>query len=230
MKVAVVVFPVSTGDEDTLRAYASIVGSNNVGYVWHQETSLEGYDAVALPGGFSYGDHLRAGAIAAKSPIMQAVRVAAEKGYPVLGICNGFQILVEAGLLPGAFRHNDDLRFHCKSVHLRVENKDNPFTREFRPGEVMELPIAHGEGNFYVSDEEEKRLTATGQIVLRYSQADGTVSKQANPNGSVGNIAGILNEKGNVLGMMPHPERNASPLLGNGDGLRLLQSMVGVTR
>jgi phosphoribosylformylglycinamidine synthase len=189
-----------------------------VEYVWHAETSLDGFDAVMIPGGFSYGDYLRSGAIARFAGIMPAVVRAARAGRPVLGVCNGFQILLEAGLLPGAMLRNRDLKFICDTVRLKVENNDTLFTSLYKKGEVIRIPIAHGEGNYYCDDVTLKTLRANRQIVFSY-EGD-------NPNGSRANIAGVVNAAGNVLGMMPHPERAADALLGSDDGLRLFQSIL----
>jgi phosphoribosylformylglycinamidine synthase subunit PurQ / glutaminase len=187
-------------------------------YVGHDETSLDGYDAVLLPGGFSFGDYLRTGAIARFSPIMSEVVKAAEAGKPVLGVCNGFQVLLEAGLLPGAMRRNESLKFICRPVSLKVENNETMFTNQYKQDEVITIPVAHGEGNYYCDEETLKGLKENNQIVFTY---EGT-----NPNGSIENIAGITNEQGNVLGMMPHPERAVDPLLGGADGLQLFKSIV----
>ena len=188
-----------------------------VEYVWHDATSLDGFDAILLPGGFSYGDYLRTGAIARFSNVMQEVVKAAEAGKPVLGVCNGFQILLEAGLLPGAMRRNESLKFICKNVELRVENNETMFSGSYKQGETIQIPVAHGEGNYYCDEETLTRLKENKQIVFTYTN---------NPNGSLADIAGIMNEQGNVLGMMPHPERAVDELLGGGDGVKLFQSIV----
>ncbi|MBX6377170.1 MAG: phosphoribosylformylglycinamidine synthase subunit PurQ [Clostridia bacterium] len=224
MRVGVVVFPGSNCDRDVLYACEALDGCR-ASFVWHQERDLKGFDAVVLPGGFSYGDYLRPGAIARFAPAVEATAEFAERGGLVLGICNGFQILCEAGLLPGALRRNEGRRFVCAPVFLRVENPATPFTRLYRPGEVVTMPIAHGQGNYYAEPEVLAALEAGGQVVFRYCDASGAAVPEANPNGSVHNIAGICNRRGNVLGMMPHPERAADPLLGGTDGLRLFQSM-----
>ncbi|RMG64550.1 MAG: phosphoribosylformylglycinamidine synthase subunit PurQ [Calditrichaeota bacterium] len=224
MKSAVIVFPGSNCDRDVFRALARF--GLNPSYVWHKETSLAGFDLVVLPGGFSYGDYLRAGAIARFSPIMREVVRVAEKGIRVLGICNGFQILTEAGLLPGALLRNAHLRFVCKYVWVRVENASTPFTAALGKQKTLKIPIAHGEGNYYADAEILAELEAGNQIVFRYATPDGQVSPAANPNGSVANIAGIINRKGNVLGMMPHPERAVEPLLGSTDGQWIFQSLL----
>jgi phosphoribosylformylglycinamidine synthase len=206
-------------------ALTTILGQS-ARYVDHRESDLSEFDAVILPGGFSYGDHLRCGAVARFAPVMEAVIRFADRGGPVLGICNGFQILQEARLLPGALLRNDSCEFRCEWVHLRVERAESPFTRDCRPGQVLRVPISHGEGNFYADPQTLQSLEQGGQIVFRYSTPDGRVTRDANPNGSLGNIAGIVNARGNVLGMMPHPERACEPLLGGADGLWILRSAV----
>lgn len=217
MKFAVIVFPGSNCDVDMYHAIKDELGEQ-VEYVWHDSDSLEGFDGILLPGGFSYGDYLRTGAIARFSKVMKEVVKAAEEGKPVLGVCNGFQILLEAGLLPGAMRRNDSLSFICKPVELKVENSETMFTREYGQGETITIPVAHGEGNYYCDQETLETLKTNKQIVFTYHGE--------NPNGSLENIAGITNEKGNVLGMMPHPERAVDELLGGADGLKLFQSIV----
>ncbi len=224
MKVGVVTFPGSNCDYDAYAAFRHVLGVP-VEFLWHQSTDLCGSDLVVLPGGFSYGDYLRAGAIARFSPIMEKVISFAHGGGRVIGICNGFQVLTEAGLLPGALRRNEHLRFSCKYVYIRVENTDTVFTGLCRPGEVLRIPIAHAEGNYYHHDESIDALRTTGRIVFRYCERDGTVSEQSNPNGSIDNIAGIINDEGNVLGMMPHPERAVESVLGSTDGLRIFESL-----
>lgn len=224
MKVAVVTFPGSNCDYDLYKAIQQVGGAPT--FVWHRERGLDGYDAVMLPGGFSYGDYLRAGAIARMSPIMEDVVTYANKGGPVFGVCNGFQILCEAGLLPGALIKNATLRFESRDVFLRVERTDSIFTADYDAGQVLRIPIAHGEGNYEADKETLERLEAEGRVVFRYVDAGGTVTDEANPNGSWHNIAGIRNEQGNVLGMMPHPERSMEPLLGSSDGLPLFTSLV----
>lgn len=219
------IFPGSNCDVDAYHALADVL-EQDVRYIWHRSADLEGVDCVIIPGGFSYGDYLRAGALARFSPVMEAVRGFAAGGGLVLGICNGFQILCEAGLLPGALRRNDDLHFHCEFVHLRVENAGTPFTRLCRPGEVLAVPIAHGEGNYYVDEGILAVMERRGQVVFRYCEPDGRVTAAANPNGSVGNVAGVCNEAGNVLGMMPHPERVVEEIIGGTDGLKILRSIL----
>ena len=224
MRFGIIVFPGSNCDHDCRYITRDILGEPTT-LIWHKETSLADVDVVVIPGGFSYGDYLRAGAIARFSPIMKAVVDFASNGGLTLGICNGFQILVEAGLLPGALLRNRSLKFLCKPVHVRVENNQSPFTSLYTPGEPLSLPIAHAEGNYYVDDATLARLKERNQIVFRYCDEKGEVPAAANPNGSVWNIAGVSNEAGNVLGMMPHPERAADSILGGEDGLKLFQSL-----
>lgn len=220
----IVVFPGSNCDHDTEYALASFEGVRPV-LLWHNEHDLRGVDLVVLPGGFSYGDYLRAGAIARFSPIMQEVVDFALKGYPVLGICNGFQVLLESGLLEGALSRNRDKKFICSPTTIRVENAATAFTSRCRPQEVLSIPIAHGEGNYFAPPEVIDRLEGNGQIVFRYCDARGNVTHESNPNGSIGNIAGIINREGNVLGLMPHPERASETLLGSADGRTLFESL-----
>ncbi|MEE9904692.1 phosphoribosylformylglycinamidine synthase subunit PurQ [Chlorobium sp.] len=220
----IVVFPGSNCDHDTEYAVASFKGVRPV-LLWHNEHDLRGVDLVVLPGGFSYGDYLRAGAIARFSPIMQEVVDFARKGYPVLGICNGFQVLLESGLLEGALSRNRDKKFICSPTNIRVENAATSFTSRCRPQEVLSIPIAHGEGNYFAPPEVIDRLEVNGQIVFRYCDAQGNVTPESNPNGSIGNIAGIINREGNVLGLMPHPERASETLLGSADGRKLFESL-----
>lgn len=217
MRIAVIVFPGSNCDIDMYHAIKDELGEQ-VEYVWHDSESLADFDGILLPGGFSYGDYLRTGAIARFSNVMNEVIKAAEAGKPVLGVCNGFQILLEAGLLPGAMRRNESLSFICKPAELKVENNQTMFSGEYKEGQVINIPIAHGEGNYYCDEETLAKLKENNQIVFTYHQK--------NPNGSLANIAGIMNEKGNVLGMMPHPERAVDDLLGGADGLKLFQSIV----
>jgi phosphoribosylformylglycinamidine synthase subunit PurQ / glutaminase len=226
MKCGVVVFPGSNCDHDAYHVLKHVL-DQDVTFLWHQDDSLQGSDLVVLPGGFSYGDYLRAGAMASLSPVMSAVRRHAEAGGLVLGICNGFQVLLEAGLLPGAMRRNASLRFQCKDVHLKVERADLPFTRQLSAGQVLRMPIAHAEGNYEDAPEKLDALEAAGQVVFRYCMPDGTVTPEANPNGAARNIAGICNAQGNVLGLMPHPERCSEPILGNTYGLALFAGAVG---
>jgi phosphoribosylformylglycinamidine synthase len=225
MKFAVVVFPGSNCDHDAYHAVRHVLGQP-AEFVWHKDRSLAGADVVILPGGFSHGDYLRTGAIARFSPIMAAVGAAAAEGRPVLGICNGFQILLECGLLPGAMLRNRDLSFHCEFVHLRVERADTPFTRRASAGQVLRLPIAHGEGNYYAPPDVMAALEASGRVIFRYVDASGEATDQANPNGSLNNVAGICSERRNVVGLMPHPERACEAALGSTDGLALFESVV----
>ncbi len=226
VRFAVLVFPGTWSDGDCYYVLDEILGQS-VDYVWHRQSDLSQYDCVVLPGGFSYGDYLRCGAIARFSPVMEAVARHAESGRLVLASCNGFQILCEAGLLPGVLRRNDSLQFRCQPVDLRVETADTPFTRECRVGQVLRVPIAHGEGNYYADEATLDRLEAKGQVVFRYCTPEGLVTPEANPNGSLRNIAGIVNERGNVLGMMPHPERVSERLMGGEDGLFIWRSVLG---
>ncbi|MGQ0665605.1 MAG: phosphoribosylformylglycinamidine synthase subunit PurQ [Nitrospiraceae bacterium] len=225
MKFGVVVFPGSNCDHDCQHVFRDVLGQD-VTMVWHKETSLAGLDGVILPGGFSYGDYLRTGAIARFSPVMNAVREFAAGGGVVLGICNGFQILLEAGLLPGAMLRNKSLHFICRDIYVRVENAATPFTNACMPGQVLKIPVAHADGNYYTDPVTLAGLQANAQVVFRYCMADGKVTSEACPNGSLDNIAGIRNAAGNVLGMMPHPERCAEDMLGNEDGRLILASMV----
>ncbi|MBX3299923.1 MAG: phosphoribosylformylglycinamidine synthase subunit PurQ [Acidobacteria bacterium] len=224
MKFGVVVFPGSNCDHDAYHVVSKHLGQP-VDFIWHKETDLSGYDAIIVPGGFSYGDYLRAGALARFSPVMQAIKQFAAEGKFVFGICNGFQILCEAGLLPGALMRNAGLHFICRHVTLKVENGSTPFTCEVDPDKVLSIPIAHAEGNYTCDDETYHRLEENGQIVFRYCDADGSVTPESNPNGARGNIAGICNENRNVLGMMPHPERACEDLLGSSDGREVFLSL-----
>jgi phosphoribosylformylglycinamidine synthase len=224
-KFGVVVFPGSNCDHDAHYVAGTIL-QQEARLIWHKESSLGDLDVVILPGGFSYGDYLRCGALARFSPIMKDVIRFANNGGMVLGICNGFQILVEAGLLPGVLLRNASLKFACKYVNLRVENADTRFTSRCAKGEVLEMPIAHGDGNYFTDDETLRRLEDNGQIVFRYCERDGRITDAANPNGSLSNIAGIINEGGNVMGMMPHPERASDPVLGHTDGRKVFDSLV----
>lgn len=223
MNVAIVTFPGSNCDYDLYKA-AQQVGADAT-FVWHRERGLAGYDAVLLPGGFSYGDYLRAGAIARMSPVMEDVVAFANAGGPVLGVCNGFQILCEAGLLPGALVRNAQLRFEGRDVFMRVDRNDTLFTSDYAAGQILRIPIAHGEGNYEADAETLDALEAEGRIVFRYVDVDGDATEAANPNGSWHNIAGIMNEAGNVLGMMPHPERAMEDVLGSTDGVALFTSL-----
>jgi phosphoribosylformylglycinamidine synthase len=225
MKFAVVVFPGSNCDHDAYYAVRHVLGQE-AAFVWHKETGLGGADVVIVPGGFSHGDYLRTGAIARFSPVMAPVQEFAARGGPVLGICNGFQILLECGLLPGAMLRNRDLKFHCEHVGVRVEQLDTPFTGSCRRGQVLRLPIAHGEGNYYAPPDVLGELEAAGRIVFRYATPQGEATDAANPNGSVDNIAGICNAARNVVGLMPHPERACESSVGSTDGLALFESVV----
>ena len=230
MRFAVLVFPGTWSDHDCHYVLREVLGQE-ADLVWHREADLSSYDCLVLPGGFSYGDYLRCGAIARFSPAMEAVARHAEAGRPVIGICNGFQILCEAGLLPGALIRNESRQFRCQDVHLRVENVDSSFTRLCDPGQVLRLTIAHGEGRYYADEATLDDLETTGRVAFRYCTPDGEITEEANPNGSLRNIAGIVNRAGNVLGMMPHPERAGEPLMGGDDGLVLWRSVIeaGVT-
>lgn len=224
MRFGVVVFPGSNA-RDCSYVIAHVLG-HPVSSIWYQEQDLAGFDCVLIPGGFSYGDYVRAGAIAALAPVIEGVRDFAEKGGLVLGIGNGFQTLVEAGLLPGAILPNQELLFRCHDVFLKVENTATPFTNSYRAGEVISSPIAHSEGNFYLAENELARLEQAGQVVFRYCTAEGEVTAEANPNGSTANIAGLCSAEGNVLGLMPHPERCAEEILGNTSGRVLFLSIL----
>ena len=225
MKFAVVVFPGSNSDRDAWYAAGQVLGQQ-AELVWHKNTDLAGADAVILPGGFAHGDYLRTGAIARFSPIMAAVARFAERGGPVLGICNGFQVLLEAGLLPGAMVRNRSVKFVSRHVHVRVEHTDTPFTSSCARGQLLELPIAHGEGNYFADPEAIRELEAQRQVIFRYTDAAGEATDAANPNGSINNIAGICNRARNVAGLMPHPERACEAALGSADGRAVLQSIV----
>ncbi len=225
VRVGVVVYPGSNCDHDAYHVQKHVLGASPR-FIWHKETTLGVVDAVILPGGFSYGDYLRAGSIASLSPVMGAVVEFAKRGGPVMGICNGFQVLVEAGLLPGALLRNRGLRFIHQDVYLKVENAATRFTSACPPGKTLRMPIAHAEGNYFADAEARRRLEDQGHVVFRYCDADGNESEAANPNGSLGAIAGIMNEAGNVLGMMPHPERASERELGCEDGRFVLESLL----
>lgn len=225
MKVGVLVFPGTWSHQDFGHVLEDVLRVP-WGYLWHKETSVAGYDCLILPGGFAHGDYLRCGAIARFSPVMEAVIRFAREGGPVIGSCNGFQILCEAGLLPGALLRNTSLQFRCGWAHIRTENAATPFTRTLAPGRVLRVPISHGEGRYHAEPETLAAMRARGQIVFRYTTADGEATAAANPNGSLENIAGVCNEAGNVVGLMPHPERAAEAILGSEDGLPLFQGVL----
>ncbi len=227
MNFGVIVFPGSNGDHDALHAIGEVLGQP-VRAIWHRETSLDGIECVIVPGGFAYGDYLRAGAIARFSPIMGAVERFAREGGPVLGICNGFQVLTEAQLLPGSLLRNAELEFRSQWVHVRTERIDTPFTSGLAVGDVLRLPIAHGEGSYFAAPEELARIEANGQVVFRYCDPTGAVTPATNFNGSLNDIAGVCNEQRNVVGLMPHPERGAEAILGGDDGRRILESALSV--
>lgn len=225
IKFGVLVFPGSNCDHDAHFAAATIM-RQEARFIWHKESSVGDVDVVVVPGGFSYGDYLRCGAIAQFSPIMKDVVRFANEGGTVIGICNGFQILTEAGLLPGALLRNESLKFVCRDVFLRVEQTGTRFTSQCAQGDVLRIPVAHGEGRYVADADVLRRLEDEGRVVFRYATPEGEITRDANPNGSTNNIAGIVNEAGNVLGMMPHPERAADPALGNTDGQRVFQSLI----
>jgi phosphoribosylformylglycinamidine synthase len=216
MKFGVVIFPGSNCDHDCYYAIKTVTGKP-VEFIWHQDTSVKGFDAVILPGGFAYGDYLRTGALAKFSPVMQAVRAFADKGGLVIGICNGFQILTEAGLLPGALMRNSNMKYICKFLQIRTETTDTPFTNQLKKRQVLNVPIGHGEGNYFADEDTLKELEGNGQVAFRYLE---------NPNGSIHDIAGIVNKGRNVLGMMPHPDRSSEQILGSTDGKLIFESMV----
>ncbi|MDE3199826.1 MAG: phosphoribosylformylglycinamidine synthase subunit PurQ [Acidobacteriota bacterium] len=225
MKFGVLVFPGSNCDHDTYNVIAEIA-HQPVTFLWHDSEDLQGVDAVLVPGGFAYGDYLRTGAIARFSPVMQAVRKFAASGGYVLGICNGFQIITEAGLLPGALMRNAGLKYICKQVYLRTETTNSIFTQGLTKGEVLKIPIGHMEGNYFCSEEEFARLQSEDRVAFRYCTPKGEITPEANPNGSLSNIAGVINEGRNVLGMMPHPDRSSEGLLGSADGWKIFASMI----
>ncbi len=225
MKFGILVFPGSNCDHDCYHVVKHVFGQE-AGYIWHKDTDVAGYDCLILPGGFSYGDYLRTGSIARFSPVMNEVVSFAAKGGLVLGICNGFQILTEAGLLPGVLMRNRDLKFICSHATLRVENNRTAFTNAYGAHQVVDIPIAHADGNYYAGEDTIKELEDSGRVVFRYADRDGTTSEEANPNGSVANIAGVVNEAGNVMGMMPHPERASEEVLGCTDGRGVFESII----
>ena len=225
MRFGIIVFPGTWSDTDCHHAVNGVLGQE-AEYVWHRQTSISGYDCLVLPGGFSYGDYLRPGAMAGLSPIMGAVRDFANGGGLVIGICNGFQVLCESGLLPGALLRNEHLEYRCQWTNLKTERVDTPFTRACQPGQVLQVPVSHGEGNYFADETTLDQLESEGRILFRYCDASGEITREANPNGAARNIAGIVNAGGNVLGMMPHPERCCEEVLGSADGKLLFQSIV----
>ena len=225
MKFGIVVFPGTWSDRDCFYSIHNIMGQQ-ASYIWHKETDIRGYDCIVLPGGFSYGDYLRTGAIARFSPVMEAVAEFAAQGRPVIGICNGFQILCEAHLLPGVLLRNEHLQYRCQWTYLKAENTATPFTNKCEKGQVLKIPISHYEGNYYTDNDTLKMLEDRGRVVFRYARPDGSVTREANPNGALNNIAGIVNAQGNVLGMMPHPERSCEDVLGSTDGNIIWESIV----
>ena len=225
MKIAIIQFGGSNCDLDVLHVLQDVVGVD-AELVWYKEEDLSQYDGAIIPGGFSYGDYLRAGAIAARTPIMDAVKKMASEGKPIMGICNGFQVLTESGLLDGALTTNKYPKFRCETTYLKIENTDTPFTSKFKKGEIVKIPIAHMEGNFYADKDTLARLNDNGQVVFKYADINGNVTDNVNPNGSQENIAGIINATGNVIGLMPHPERASEAILGSDDGIKMFQSMV----
>ena len=225
MKFGIVVFPGTWSDRDCYYSIHNICGQDAV-YIWHKETDLSGCDCIVLPGGFSYGDYLRTGAIARYSPVMDSVADFSRKGRPVIGICNGFQVLCEAHLLPGVLRQNDHLQYRCQWTYLKTENNTTPFTTKCRKGQVLKIPISHYEGRYYADDSVIKELEDTDRVAFRYGTPSGEITKEANPNGALNNIAGIVNKRGNVLGMMPHPERSCEDILGSSDGNIIWESII----
>lgn len=225
MKFGVVVFPGSNCDQDCFYVVKDVL-KQPVKYIWHKDTELDNLDCIILPGGFSYGDYLRTGAVARFSPVMDSVIDFAKRGGIVIGICNGFQILLESGLLPGAMLRNTNLHFICKYVYIKTENIKTPFTNLCKKNQILKIPIAHNEGNYHIDDDGLKSLEKNGQIVFRYCSPDGDFNKESNPNGALANIAGIINREGNVLGMMPHPERSSEAELGSEDGFLILRSIL----
>jgi phosphoribosylformylglycinamidine synthase len=225
MKFGVVVFPGSNCDQDCFYVIKDVL-KQSVKYIWHKDVKLDNFDCIILPGGFSYGDYLRTGAIARFSPVMDSIIDFAHQGGLIIGICNGFQILLESGLLPGAMLRNTNLHFICKYVYIKTEDSNTPFTNLLRKNQVLRIPIAHNEGNYYIDEQGLEKLEKNSQIIFRYCSPNGEVSKKFNPNGSLANIAGIINKKGNVLGMMPHPERSSEAELGSEDGRLIFGSIV----
>jgi len=225
MKFGIVVFPGTWSDRDCYYSVHNICGQD-AAFIWHKETDLSGCDCIILPGGFSYGDYLRTGAIARFSPVMESVADFSKKGRPVIGICNGFQVLCEANLLPGVLRQNEHLQYRCQWTYLKTENNSTPFTNKCKNGQVLKIPISHYEGRYYASDDVIKGLEDGGRVAFRYGTPAGEVTKEANPNGALNNIAGIVNKQGNVLGMMPHPERSCEDILGSRDGNIIWESII----
>jgi len=225
MKFGIVVFPGTWSDRDCFYSVHNICGQDAV-YIWHKETDLAGCDCIILPGGFSYGDYLRTGAIARFSPVMEAVADFSKKGRPVIGICNGFQVLCEANLLPGVLRQNEHLQYRCQWTYLKTENIATPFTNKCKKGQVLKIPISHYEGRYYAGDDVIKELEDGGRVAFRYGTPAGEITAAANPNGALNNIAGIVNKRGNVLGMMPHPERSCENVLGSVDGNIIWESII----
>ena len=228
MKTGIVVFPGTWSDKDCMYVFRDLL-KQSTEYIWHQETDLSKYECIVIPGGFSYGDYLRAGAIARFAPVMKSITNFAKDGGLVIGICNGFQVLCEAGLLPGALMRNDHLQFRCKWVNLKTETISTPFTKTITSLNPLRVPISHGEGQYYVNDDTLKELERDDRIVFRYCEPNGDVTKESNPNGSINNIAGIINANRNVLGMMPHPEKACEDILGSSDGLSIFESIVNST-
>jgi phosphoribosylformylglycinamidine synthase subunit PurQ / glutaminase len=225
LKFGIVVFPGTWSDRDCFYSVHNMMGQK-ASYIWHKDTDLNGCDCIILPGGFSYGDYLRTGAIARFSPVMDSVADFAAKGKPVIGICNGFQVLCEAHLLPGVLRQNEHLQYRCQWTYLKTENPGTPFTNKCKKGQVLKIPISHYEGNYYADSDIIKELEDTNRIAFRYATSDGKITKEANPNGALNNIAGIVNKQGNVLGMMPHPERSCEDILGSTDGNTIWESII----
>ena len=225
MKFGIVVFPGTWSERDCYYALHDVL-KQDVSYIWHKETDLSGYDCVVLPGGFSYGDYLRPGAIARFSPVMASMEHFASHGKLVIGICNGFQVLCESGLLPGALLRNDHLEYRCQWVHLKVENNSSAFTKRYQEGQVVKIPVSHYEGRYYADEATLAELEADGRVVFRYSNSEGSITEAANPNGSLHNIAGIVNKQGTVLGMMPHPERACEVIIGGSDGNLVWESVI----
>jgi len=228
LKTGIVIFPGTWSDKDCMYVFRDVL-KQSTEYIWHQETDLSKYECIVIPGGFSYGDYLRAGAIARFAPVMKSITDFARDGGLVIGICNGFQVLCEAGLLPGALMRNDHLQFRCKWVNLKTETVSTPFTKTITSLKPLRIPISHGEGQYYANQDTLQELIRDDRIVFRYCESDGEVTKESNPNGSINNIAGIINAKRNVLGMMPHPEKACEDILGSSDGLSIFESIVNST-